>query len=122
MLIILKLRSFSFVFVGDGKLFLKLSQILVVCICYCYNFHIFLSFASESRVARNTILIQRDVLWTASICLVGTIGNDCVQEYFPEIEKDALWPVGSWTTFMKSVTDCHSTTIRVSSRDSIASR
>ena len=64
MLLILKLRSCCF-FVGDpGKLFLKISQMLVVCICYCYNFHIFLSFASESRVARNTILIQRDVLWT----------------------------------------------------------
>ena len=23
---------------------------LVVCVCYCYKFHIFLSFASESRV------------------------------------------------------------------------
>ena len=29
---------------------------------YSYNFHIFFSFASESRVARNTILIQRAVL------------------------------------------------------------
>ena len=46
-----------------GELFLKISQMLVVCICYCYNFHIFLSFASESRVARNTILFQRDVLY-----------------------------------------------------------
>ena len=42
------------------KLFLKISQMLVVCICYCYHFHIFLSFASEGRVARNTILLQRD--------------------------------------------------------------
>ena len=49
------------------KLFLKISQMLVVCICYCYNFHIFLSFASESRVARNTILLQRGVLWTGKI-------------------------------------------------------
>ena len=62
MLIILKLRNFLLFFVGDGKLFLKISQMLVVCICYCYNFHILFSFASESRVARNTILIQRDVL------------------------------------------------------------
>ena len=62
MLLILKLRSFFVFFVGDhGKLFLKISQMPVVCICYCYNFHIFLSFASENRVARNTILIQRDV-------------------------------------------------------------
>ena len=53
--------------VGDGKLFLKIAQMLVVCICYCYNFHIFLSFASKSRVDRNTILIQRDVLWTGKI-------------------------------------------------------
>ena len=67
MLLILKLQSVLFVFVGDGKLFLKISQMLVVCICYCYNFHIFLSFASESRVARNTILIQRDVLLTGKI-------------------------------------------------------
>ena len=63
MLLILKLR----IFVGDGKLFLKISQLLVVAMCYCYNFHIFLSFASESRVARNTILIQRDALWTDKI-------------------------------------------------------
>ena len=47
-----------------GKIFLKISQMLVVCICFSYNFHIFLSFASESRVARNTILLQRDVLRT----------------------------------------------------------
>ena len=40
---------------------------LVVCLCHCYNFHIFLSFASESRVARNTIMLQRDVLWTGKI-------------------------------------------------------
>ena len=45
----------------------KISQMLVVYICYCYNFHIFLSFASESRVATNTILLQRDVLWTGNI-------------------------------------------------------
>ena len=64
MLLILKLRKILFVFVDDGKLFLKISQMLVACICYCYNFHIFISFASESGVARNTILIQRDVLWT----------------------------------------------------------
>ena len=38
---------------------------LLVCICYFYNFLIFLSFASESGVARNTILLQRDVLWMA---------------------------------------------------------
>ena len=50
--------------------------------------------------------MKRDIVWV----LVGTIGNDCVQECFPEIEKDALCPVGSWTTFMRSVTDCHSTT------------
>ena len=49
-------------FCRDGKLFLKISQMLVVCICYCYNIHIFLSFPSESRVARNTILLQMDVL------------------------------------------------------------
>ena len=55
-------KFFVFVFVGDhGKLFLKISQMQVVCICYCYNFHIFL------RVARNTILIQRDDLWTGKI-------------------------------------------------------
>ena len=59
MLLILKL---CFVFVGDEKLYLKISQILVVCICCCYDFHIFLSFASESRVARNIILIQGYVL------------------------------------------------------------
>ena len=29
--------------------------------------YIFISFASESRVVRNTILIQRDVLWTGKI-------------------------------------------------------
>ena len=51
MLLILKLLSLLF-FVDDGKLFLKISQMLVVRICYCYNFHIFLSFTSESRVAR----------------------------------------------------------------------
>ena len=39
---------------------------LVVCICYCYNFHI-LSFASESTVPRNSILLQRDVLWTGKV-------------------------------------------------------
>ena len=38
-----------------------ISQMQVVCICYCYNYF------SESRVARNTILIQRDVLWTGKI-------------------------------------------------------
>ena len=54
-------------FVGDGKLFLKISQMLVVCICYCYNFHIFISFASENKVDRNTILIQRDALWSGKI-------------------------------------------------------
>ena len=32
-----------------------------------YNFPIFISFASESTVARNTILLQRDVLWTSKI-------------------------------------------------------
>ena len=48
-------------------LFLKISELLVVCICYCYNFDIFLSFASESGVARNTVLLQRDVLWTGKI-------------------------------------------------------
>ena len=48
------------VFVGDGKLFLKISRMLVVCICNCYMFHIFLSFASESGVARNTILLLWD--------------------------------------------------------------
>ena len=63
MRLMLKLRIFLFLCVSDGQFFLKISQMLVV-LCYCYNFHIFLSFASESRVARNTILIQRDVLWT----------------------------------------------------------
>ena len=68
MLLILKLRSFLFVFVGDGKLFLKISQMLVVCIIMLLlQLSLFLSFASESRVARNTILIQRDVLWTGKI-------------------------------------------------------
>ena len=62
-------------FVGDGKLFLKISQMLIVCICYCYNFHMFLSFASEIRVARNTILIQMDVLcmdWQDLIIVLGS--------------------------------------------------
>ena len=56
MLLILKLRSFLFLFfVGDhGKLFLKISQMQVVCIVTTFIYF------SENRVARNTILIQRD--------------------------------------------------------------
>ena len=66
MLLIIEASKFA-CFVGDGKLFFKISQMLVVSICYCYNFHIFLSFASGSRVDRNTILLQRDALWTGKI-------------------------------------------------------
>ena len=58
-------KFFVFVFVGDhGKLFLKISQMQVVCICYIVTTFIYFS---ESRVARNTILIQRDDLWTGKI-------------------------------------------------------
>ena len=54
-------KFFCFVFVGDhGKLFLKISQMQVVIVTTFIYF-------SESRVARNTILIQRDVLWTGKI-------------------------------------------------------
>ena len=55
-------KFFVFVFVGDhGKLFLKISQMQVVCIVTTFIYF------SESRVARNTILIQRDDLWTGKI-------------------------------------------------------
>ena len=51
-------KFFVFVFVGDhGKLFLKISQMQVVCIYVIVTTFIYFS---ESRVARNTILIQRD--------------------------------------------------------------
>ena len=54
-------KFFCFVFVGGHG---KISQMqVVVCICYYTTFIYF----SESRVARNTILIQRDVLWTGKI-------------------------------------------------------
>ena len=61
MLLIIEVCLF---FVSDGKLFLKISHMLVVIIT---TFILFLSFASDSRVARNTILLQRDVLWTGKI-------------------------------------------------------
>ena len=66
MLRILKLRSL-FVFVGFFKIIPTDFPNASSGVCYCYNFHIFLSFASESRVARNTILLQRGVLWTGKI-------------------------------------------------------
>ena len=69
-MLILKLRSL-FVFVGDGKLFLKISQMLVVCIRYCYNFHMFLFFASESRVAKTTIRLQRMSCGLARMMVLG---------------------------------------------------
>ena len=61
--------KFLLFLVVDGKLFLKVFQMLVICIIYVIvtTFIIFLSFASEGRVARNTILIQREVLWTGKI-------------------------------------------------------
>ena len=66
MLLILKLRSL-FVFCQFLKIIPKDFPNASSMHMYCYNFHIFLSFASVSRVARNTILLQRDVLWTGKI-------------------------------------------------------
>ena len=67
MLLILKLRS-SFVFCKRWKIipkdFPNASSMYVIVTTFII---IFLSFASESRVVRNTILLQRDVLWTGKI-------------------------------------------------------
>ena len=57
-------KFFVFVFVGDhGKLFLKISQMQ----SYVYVIVTTFIYFSESRVTRNTILIQRDDLWTGKI-------------------------------------------------------
>ena len=41
-----------------------------------------------------------------SSSLVGTYGDDCLEKYFPDVDKE---PVGSWTSFMKTVTNCSTT-------------
>ena len=65
MLLILKLRSFSFLFLSMTmeiipKDFPNASSLYMLLLQLSYYF-------SESRVARNTILIQRDDLWASKI-------------------------------------------------------
>ena len=49
--------------------------------------------------------LKRNIAWV----LVGTVGNDCLKEFFPEVVQDELGPIGSWTSFMKTVTNCSTT-------------
>ena len=44
----------------------------------------------------------RDVAWV--VC--GAVSKEMLLEIQPELDTDALQPVGSWTNFMKAVTDC----------------
>lgn len=41
--------------------------------------------------------------------MVSTLGDDCLDEYFSEVDRDKLGPVGSWTTFKKNITICSTT-------------
>ena len=34
--------------------------------------------------------LERNITWV----LAGTVGNDCLEEYFPGVDKDVLGPVG----------------------------
>lgn len=49
--------------------------------------------------------LGRNIAWV----LLSSLGDHCLEHYYPEVEKDELGPVGSWTSFMKSVTDCSTT-------------
>ena len=60
----LMLWKFVVVFVGDEKLFFKEFNAISLLLQLPYKF---LSFASESRVAKNVILLQMDVLWIGKI-------------------------------------------------------
>ena len=57
------------------------------------------SFPDYTDDYRDTL--KRNIAWV----LVGTVGDDCLEEYFPDVVKDELGPVGSWTSFMKTVTN-----------------
>jgi hypothetical protein len=49
--------------------------------------------------------MERNIAWV----LVASVGDDCLAECFPDDKRDAPGPVGSWTTFMKGVTDSQTT-------------
>ena len=46
--------------------------------------------------------LERNIAWV----LVANYGNNYLEEYFPEVDKE---PIGSWTSFMKTVTNCTTT-------------
>ena len=46
--------------------------------------------------------MERNVAWV----LLGAVGDNCLEKQYPQVDRDELGPVGSWTSFMKSVTNC----------------
>lgn len=49
--------------------------------------------------------MERNIAWV----LLGAVGDTCQEEQYPQVDRDELGPVGSWTSFMKSVTNCSTT-------------
>ena len=49
--------------------------------------------------------MEHSIAWV----LLGAVGDDCLEEQYPQVDRDELGPVGSWTSFMKSVTNCSTT-------------
>ena len=67
------------------------------------------SFPEFSDDYKDSVLLaealERNIAWV----VVSTLGDDCLAECFPEVDRDELGPVGSWTTFKKNVTKCSTT-------------
>ena len=51
------------------------------------------------------VALEKNIAWV----MVSALGDDCLDQFFPEVDKEELGPVGSWTTFMKNVTKCSTT-------------
>jgi len=67
------------------------------------------SFSDFTDDYRDTHMLDDALKWNIAWVLVDTVGDECQDEYFPEVVKDELGPVGSWISFMKTVTNCLAT-------------
>lgn len=67
------------------------------------------SFPEFSDSYKDSVLLADALESNIAWVMVSTLGDDCLDEYFPEVDRDELGPVGSWTTFKKNVTKCSTT-------------
>ena len=49
--------------------------------------------------------MEHNIAWV----LLGAVGDNCLEKQYPQVDRDELGPVGSWTSFMKSVINCSTT-------------